>query len=142
MQETGLVIKLKEGFAVVKLERDVPADCCNKTSKKDAYFIEARNLCNAEINNRVSVEIENTLSPSLRILMIGLCAAGFIAGLVLGEKASALSGLLLYRDLFSLGSAFILAGLMFILIRRFITGGKSSVPVISGILEPGALTTV
>ena len=137
MKKNGLVVSVKGGFAVVKLEREVPADCCNKTSKKDAYFIKARNLCNAEANNRVSVEVENTASPSMRILMIGAYVVGFIAGLVLGEKLSALSGLSPYRDLFSLGFALALAGIVFILFRRFLAWGRNSAPVISEILYSG-----
>jgi hypothetical protein len=134
MKETGLVINLKGGFAVVKLEREIPADCCNKTSKKEAYFVEARNLCHAEINNKVSVEAESAISPSMRVLLIALCAAGFIAGLVLGEKISALSGLSSYRDLFSLGLAVILAGVLFAGFRYRSTRGKNSAPVVSAIL--------
>jgi hypothetical protein len=134
MKETGLVVSVKDGFAVVKLEREIPADCCNKTSKKDAYFVKARNLCNAEANNRVSVEVENTRSPSLRILMIGLCGAGFIAGLVLGEQASSLPGLSLYGDLFSLGFALVLAAGICIVFRCLAAGGKNNIPVISEIL--------
>jgi hypothetical protein len=134
MKETGLVINLKDGFAVVKLEREIPADCCNKTNKKEAYFVEARNLCHAEINNKVSVEAENALSPSMRILLIALCAAAFIAGLVLGEKISALSGLSPYKDLFSLGLAIIFTGAIFAVFRRRSTKGKPSVPIISAIL--------
>jgi hypothetical protein len=134
MQETGLVIKVRDGFAMVKLERDVPADCCNKTSKKESYFVEARNLCNAEANARVSVELEDAPGPSMRILVIGLCAIGFIAGLVLGEKISALPGLSPYRDVCSLGSAIVLAGSTFVLSRYFLRRGKNSAPVISEIL--------
>jgi hypothetical protein len=134
MQETGLVISVKDDFAVVKLEREISADCCNKTSKKDAYFIEARNLCHAEVDNRVSVEVENALSPSMRILMIGVCVIGFIAGLVLGETVSLLSGLSPYSDVFSLSFAVALAGIVFISFRCFLTKGKNRSPVISGIL--------
>jgi hypothetical protein len=134
MQKTGLVVKVKDGFALVKVERDIPADCCNKTNKKDAYFIEARNLCHAEINNRVSVEVESALGPSMRILMIGACVIGFIAGLILGETLSALPGLSPYSDAFSLGFAVVLAGIVFISLRCFLTRGKNSAPVISGIL--------
>jgi hypothetical protein len=134
MQETGLVVSVKGGFATVKLEREIAADCCNKTSKKDAYFIEARNLCNAEANNRVSVEVEPPPSASMRMLMIGLCAAGFIAGLILGEPASALPGLSPYGDAVSLGLAVILAGAMFITVRYFSARGKNRIPVISEIL--------
>jgi hypothetical protein len=135
MQETGVVISVRDGFAVVKLRRDIPADCCNKTSKKDAYFVEARNLCNAKANAKVSVEMENAPGPSARILMIGLCAAGFIAGLVLGEKVSALPGLSPYRDLCSLGFALALAGGIFVLFRYFLRRGKNRSPVISEILR-------
>jgi hypothetical protein len=134
MKKTGLVVSVKDGFAVVKLEREVPADCCNKTSKKDAYFVEARNLCNAEANTRVSVDVESPLSPSMRILMIGVCAGGFIAGLVLGEQVSLLSGLSPYRDLLSLGLAFVLTGGMFIVSRCLLARGKNRIPVISDIL--------
>jgi hypothetical protein len=134
MKETGLVVSVRDGFAVVKLEREIPADCCNKTSKQDAYFVEARNLCNAEANNRVSVEAENTLSLSMRVLMIGLCVIGFIAGLVLGEKLSALSGLSSYGDMVSLGFALVLAGSMCVVFRYFWGRGKNNVPVISEIL--------
>jgi hypothetical protein len=134
MKETGMVVKVKDGFAVVKLERDIPADCCNKTNKKEAYFVEARNLCNAEINTRVSVEVENAPAASTRVLMIALCAAGFLAGLVLGEKAPALPGLSPYRDLCSLGFALVLALATFIGFRYVATRGRGSGPVIIGIL--------
>jgi hypothetical protein len=134
MQETGLVISVKDDFAVVKVERDVPADCCNKTSRKEACFVEARNLCNAEANARVSVETEDTPGPSMKILVIGLCAIGFIAGLILGEKISALPGLSPYRDVCSLGFAVVLAGGTFALSRYFARRGKTGAPVISEIL--------
>jgi hypothetical protein len=134
MKETGLVVKLKDGIAVVKLERDIPADCCNKTSKKAAYFVEARNLCNAEIDNRVSVDMASAPGPSMRMLRIGLCAIGFIAGLILGEAASTLSGLSSYRELCSLGFALVLALGVCAGFRCVARRGKNSGPVVSGIL--------
>jgi hypothetical protein len=134
MKETGLVVNIKDGFAVVKVEREIPVDCRNKTSKKESYFIEARNLCNAEINNRVSVETENTLSPSMKILMIGVCVIGFISGLVLGDKISFLPGLSFYRELLSFGLAIILTIIAFAGFRYFSTKGKNTTPVINGII--------
>jgi hypothetical protein len=134
MKETGLVVTIKDGFAVVKVEREIAVDCCNKTSKKESYFIEARNLCNAEIDNRVSVEAENALNPSMKILMIGVCVIGFISGLVLGDKISFLPGLSFYRELLSLGFAIILVIVAFAGFRYFSARGKNTAPVISGIL--------
>jgi hypothetical protein len=133
MKETGLVVTVKDGFAVVKVEREIPVDCCNKTSKKESYFIKAHNLCNAEINNRVFVETENSLSPSMKLLMIGVCVISFISGLVLGERFSFFPGLSFYNDLLSFGLAIILTIIAFTGFRYFTTKGKNTTPVISGI---------
>jgi hypothetical protein len=135
MKESGLVVNIKDDFAIIKVEQKIPADCCNKTTKKEACIIEARNHCNAKINNKVSVEIENTLNPSMKILMIVVCLIGlYISGLVLGEKTSAFPGLSPYKDLLSLGLAIILVIIAFAGFRCFSTKEKNTIPAVSGIL--------
>jgi membrane protein implicated in regulation of membrane protease activity len=74
----------------------------------------------------VSVEIENAINPSMKILMIGVCVICFIVGVVLRYKFSALPIFSPYKYALSLVFAIVLAIVAFITFRYLSSKRKNS----------------
>ncbi|MDR3172071.1 MAG: hypothetical protein LBU17_10670 [Treponema sp.] len=131
MKETGFVVTIKDGFAEVRVLRDVPS-CCSGGDKKESFMVKARNLCNAEIGSKVS--IEGAVSPSSPYLLIGLCIAGFIVGLISGDYLSIRFGFTGLKEILSLGLGIVVTLLVYTGFRFFVFKGKHTIPVVYEIL--------
>jgi hypothetical protein len=130
MKETGFVVNIRDGFADVRVARVIPGGCCSGGSIETSV-VKARNLCNAEIGNRVA--IERVLFSSR--LQLGLCVAGFVAGLIAGDQLGSGLGFTGPGEALSLGAGVVVALLVFLGFRLFSESGKNAVPKVCAILS-------
>lgn len=114
MAESGIVTEKKDNFVVVKLERqEACAKCkaCVAGLESKDMFIEAENLCNAEINDIVSISLENSSFIKAVFIIYGIPLVALLMGLLVGYYISG-------KEMVSILIGFIFLGLSYIIIRQ------------------------
>ena len=126
MQETGIITELKGDMATVRVQRMVIAGCgCGKTTKKEETLMEVKNLCNADLNDRVVLNSPYDIMHYRNTIQISGTFVAFIIGIALGEGIFPRLGLS-HQIIFSLGLGIVLGVAAFFAIRSIYQ--KKSLP--------------
>jgi hypothetical protein len=119
MQETGIVMELRDDKVLVEVERIRANGCgCGVSTQKEACTVEARNLCEARIHDRVMLETTYDAAEFRKSIEMAGTFTVFILGSTLGKFIfSQTEGKLSIISALALG--LVLGAAAFALIRLF-----------------------
>lgn len=113
MAESGIVIEKKKNLVVVKLERkEACAQCkaCVAGLSSKEMLMEADNLCDAQIGDRVNVSLENSSFLKAVLIMYGIPFLSLLGGLAVGY-------IFFKSEIAAILGGFFLLAICFIIIR-------------------------
>ena len=111
MNDTGKVVEVINGdIAVVRMEWNAPNPPCERcrTEAQDIYF-EARNLCNAQLQDTVRVSFEKTNNIKKNMIRISLCLVIFLIVQICGDLILSSAGIPGDTQLYAIVGAGVLA---------------------------------
>ena len=140
MGERGLVVDISEDGVVVKLQRtDACAKCkaCIAGITSQEMIINARNICSAEKNDWVDIEVDGNNFLKAVIIMYGLPFISFVFGVGLAYQTSSFMDLLAHRELISfiIGLIFTMCTYFFIRSKEEYWKSKNYIPIATKVIN-------
>jgi sigma-E factor negative regulatory protein RseC len=122
MSEIGQVIEKRDGNRlVIKLQRqEACAKCraCSAGMKTEEMVLEAENLCNAEVGDKVDIALEESDFMKAVFIMYGIPCVFFVVGLIGSYFAMAHFGIA-NAELLSFVTGIVLVVISYLVIHRF-----------------------
>ncbi len=122
MGERGQVIDIKDDVLTVRLTRtEACAKCrvCTAGMQSSDMFVNAKNLCGANVNDWVNIELENSDFLKAVTIMYGIPCAFLLAGILGGYYGSLFFGVQSGNEFYGF-----IAGLVLMLISFLIIHSK------------------
>ena len=140
MGERGLVVDNIGNTVVVKLQRtDACAKCkaCIAGITSQEMIIHAKNICDAEKNDWVNIEVDGNHFLKAVIIMYGFPFLSFVFGIAIAYPSAAFVGLAAHKELFSftVGLLLTIATYFFIKSKEDYWKSKNYTPIATQIVE-------
>ncbi len=140
MSQIGQVIKINEDTVMVRIKRSEACGKCGGCAhglQSTEMDIEAVNLCNAQIEDWVNVDLHHQDFFKAAGIMYGLPLIAFLIGIAVGYGVAGNIGLEVYQEPIAFGMGFLAMALTYVYIRHKESYWRTKVerPVATAIMQ-------